>query len=68
MKLVIAKDTDKFFGSQLRELNFSVDILAIDPENPSSPSWESIPECDAFFYLINFYSLLEIIKNSSNPS
>ena len=54
MKLVIAKDTDKFFGSQLRELNFSVDILAIDPENPSSPSWESIPECDAFFLSYQF--------------
>ena len=54
MKLVIAKDTDKFFGSQLRELNFSVEILAIDPENPSSPSWESIPECDAFFLSYQF--------------
>ena len=54
MKLVIAKDTDKYFGSQLRELNFSVDILAIDPENPSSPSWESIPECDAFFLSYQF--------------
>ena len=54
MKLVIAKDTDKFFGSQLREINFSVDILAIDPENPSSPSWESIPECDAFFLSYQF--------------
>ena len=54
MKLVIAKDTDKFFGSQLRELNFSVDILAIDPENPSSPSWDSIPECDAFFLSYQF--------------
>jgi phosphoglycerate dehydrogenase-like enzyme len=54
MKLVIAKDTDKFFGSKLRELNFSVDILAIDPENPSSPSWDSIPECDAFFLSYQF--------------
>ena len=54
MKLVIAKDTDKFFGSQLRELNFSLDILAIDPENPSSPSWDSIPECDAFFLSYQF--------------
>ena len=54
MKLVIAKDTDKFFGSQLRELDFSVDILAIDPENPSSPSWDSIPECDAFFLSYQF--------------
>jgi len=54
MKLVIAKDTDKFFGSQLRELDFSVDILAVDPENPSSPSWDSIPECDAFFLSYQF--------------
>jgi phosphoglycerate dehydrogenase-like enzyme len=54
MKLVIAKDTDNFFGSKLRELNFSVDILAIDPEDPSSPSWDSIPECDAFFLSYQF--------------
>ena len=54
MKLVIAKDTDKYFGSQLRELNFPLEILAIDPEDSSNPSWDSIPECDAFFLSYQF--------------
>ena len=54
MKLVIAKDTDKYFGSQLRELNFPLEILAIDPEDSSNPSWDLIPECDAFFLSYQF--------------
>ena len=54
MKLVIAKDTDKYFGSQLRELDFPLEILAIDPEDSSNPSWDSIPECDAFFLSYQF--------------
>ena len=67
MKLVIAKDTDKFFGSQLRELNFSLDILAIDPENPSSPSWDSIPECDAFFLSYQFLFAIRDNQELFNP-
>ena len=67
MKLVIAKDTDKFFGSQLRELNFSVDILAIDPENLSSPSWDSIPECDAFFLSYQFLFAIRDNQELFNP-
>ena len=54
MKLLIAKDTDKYFGSQLRELDFPLEILAIDPEDSSNPSWEFIPECDAFFLSYQF--------------
>jgi len=54
MKLVIAKDTDKYFGSQLRELDFPLEILAIDPEDSSNPLWDSIPECDAFFLSYQF--------------
>ena len=53
MKLVIAKDTDKYFGSQLRELD-SIEITAINPEDSSDPSWDSIPECDAFFLSYQF--------------
>ena len=67
MKLVIAKDTNKFFGSQLRELNFSVDILAIDPENLSSPSWDSIPECDAFFLSYQFLFAIRDNQELFNP-
>ena len=54
MKLVIAKDTDKYFGSQLRELDFPLEILTIDPKDSSNPSWDSIPECDAFFLSYQF--------------
>ena len=54
MKLVIAKDTDKYFGPQLRELDFPLEILTIDPEDSSNPSWDSIPECDAFFLSYQF--------------
>ena len=54
MKLVIAKDTDQYFGSQLRELDFPVEIFPIDPEDASNPSWDSIPNCDAFFLSYQF--------------
>ena len=54
MKLVIAKDTDQYFGSQLRELDFPVEIFPIDPEDASNPTWDSIPDCDALFLSYQF--------------
>ena len=54
MKLVIAKDTDQYFGSQLRELDFPVEIFPIDPVDASNPTWDSIPDCDALFLSYQF--------------
>ena len=54
MKLVIAKDTDQYFGSQLRELDFPVEIFPIDPVDASTPTWDSIPDCDALFLSYQF--------------
>ena len=54
MKLVIAKDTDQYFGSQLRDLDFPVEIFPIDPVDASNPTWGSIPDCDALFLSYQF--------------
>ena len=54
MKLVIAQDINKYFGPQLKELNFPLEIISIDPENSSNPSWSKIPECDALFLSYQF--------------
>ena len=54
MKLVIAKDTDQYFGSQLRDLDFPVEIFPIDPVDASNPTWDSIPDCDALFLSYQF--------------
>ncbi len=54
MKLIVAKDTDQYFGSQLRDLDFPVEIFPINPENASNPPWDSIPDCDALFLSYQF--------------
>ncbi len=54
MKLVIAEDTNKFFGSQLKEYDSSIEVISIDPENSSNPSWDAVPKCDAFFLSYQF--------------
>ena len=54
MKVVISEDTNKFYGDQIKTLDPSIEIFSLNPENPKSPSWEDVPECDAFFLSYQF--------------
>ena len=63
MKVVISEDTNKFYGDQIKALDSSIEIFSLNPEDPKSPPWAEVPECDAFFCLINFYLLSGITKS-----
>ena len=49
MKVVISEDTNKFYGDQIKALDSSIEIFSLNPEDPKSPPWAEVPECDAFF-------------------
>ena len=55
MKVVISEDTNKNYGDQIKALDPSIEIFSLNPENPKSPSWEDVPECDAFFLSYQFF-------------
>ena len=54
MKVVISEDTNKFYRSELLSLDPSMEIFSINPEDPSDPSWDSVPDSDAFFMSYQF--------------
>ena len=54
MKVVISEDTNKFYRSKLLSLDPSMEIFSINPEDPSDPSWDSVPDSDAFFMSYQF--------------
>tara|TARA_B100001250_G_scaffold414616_1_gene454672 strand:- start:1311 stop:2285 length:975 start_codon:yes stop_codon:yes gene_type:complete len=54
LKVVISEDTNKFYRSELLSIDSSMEIFSINPEDPSNPSWESVPDSDAFFMSYQF--------------
>ena len=48
MRVVISEDTNNFYRSELLSIDPSMEIFSINPEDPSNPSWESVPDSDAF--------------------
>ncbi len=54
MRVVISEDTNNFYRSELLSLDPSMEIFSINPEDPSNPSWESVPDSDAFFMSYQF--------------
>ena len=54
MKVLISEATDKFYQSDLIAFDQAIEIYSINPSNSKSPSWEFVPECDAFFMNYEF--------------
>jgi len=66
MKVVISKDTNKIYGSKILDLGSSMDdsklvdldssieVISLNPEDPKDPSWDDVPESDAFFLSYQF--------------
>ena len=54
MRVVISEDTNKFYRSELLSIDPSMEIISLNPEDSTNPSWESVPESDAFFMSYQF--------------
>ena len=54
MRIVISEDTNKFYRSNLLSIDSSMEIISLNPEDSTNPSWESIPASDAFFMSYQF--------------
>ena len=54
MRIVISKDNDKLYRSELLSFDPSMEIIALNPLDSIDPDWESIPESDALFMCYQF--------------
>jgi len=54
MRIIISEDTNNFYGSKVKALDSSIEVIAINPMNPENPAWEDIPESDALFLSYQF--------------
>jgi len=54
MRIVISKDNDKLYRSELLSFDPSMEIIALNPLDSTDPDWETIPESDALFMCYQF--------------
>ena len=54
MRIVISEDNNSLYQSKLLALDSSMEIIALNPLDSSSPDWEAIPESDALFMCYQF--------------
>ena len=54
MRIVISEDTNKFYRAELLSIDSSMEIISLNPEDSNNPSWERVPESDAFFMSYQF--------------
>ena len=54
MRIVISEDNNSLYRSKLLALDASMEIIALNPLDSSSPDWEAIPESDALFMCYQF--------------
>ncbi|MDA9633419.1 D-2-hydroxyacid dehydrogenase [Pseudomonadota bacterium] len=54
MRIVISEDTNKFYRAKLLSIDSSMEIISLNPEDSNNPSWERVPESDAFFMSYQF--------------
>ena len=54
MRIIISKDNDKLYRSELLSFDPSMEIIALNPLDSNEPDWETIPESDALFMCYQF--------------
>ncbi len=54
MRIVISKDNDMLYRSELLSLDPSMEIIALNPLDSTDPDWGTIPESDALFMCYQF--------------
>ena len=54
MRVIISKDNDKLYRSELLSFDPSMEIIALNPLDSNDPDWETIPDSDALFMCYQF--------------
>ena len=54
MRVIISKDNDKLYRSELISFDPSMEIIALNPLDSNDPDWETIPDSDALFMCYQF--------------
>ena len=67
MKIVVSEDTNKFYRQKLLSIDPLMQIFSINPDDPTNPSWEDIPDSDAFFMSYQFLFAARDSKEIFSP-
>jgi len=54
MRVVISEDTNRFYRSELLQMDPNIEIVVLNPLDPDNPSWSSVSDGDAFFLSYDF--------------
>jgi len=52
MKVLVSSSTEQYFGDQIKNIDSSIELISINPDNSEEPSWQDIKNCDVFFSYI----------------
>jgi len=54
LRIIISEDTNRFYRSELLQMDPNIEIVVLNPLDPDNPSWSSVSGGDAFFLSYDF--------------
>ena len=67
MKILVSNNTKQFFGDQIKQIDSSVELVAIDPNNCKSPAWADVDKCDVFYLTYEFMFAVDLNPKLTEP-
>jgi len=67
MKILVSNNTKQFFGEQIKQIDASIELIAIDPNDYNSPAWEDIDKCDVFYLTYEFMFAVDLNPEFAEP-
>ena len=67
MKVLVSSSTEQYFGDQIKSIDSSIELISINPDNPTDPSWQDIKNCDVFFLTYEFMFAAEANQELIEP-
>ena len=67
MKIVVDSLISNLYESEILELDPNIEIIVLNPEDHTNPSWENVPEVDALFLSYQFLFAVRDHKHLFEP-
>ena len=67
MKILVSNNTKQFFGDQIKQIDSSIELIAIDPNNCESPAWRDADKCDVFYLTYEFMFAVDLNPELTEP-
>lgn len=67
MKILVSNNTKQFFGDQIKQIDSSIELIAIDPNDCESPAWRNIDKCDVFYLTYEFMFAVDLNPKLTEP-